>query len=310
MEALRELRDLIARQVGSDSIAVPESSLLGLKFTSATRTSGPVHIVYEPCFALVVQGKKRIMLGDKLFACGAGQFLIVSVDLPLTIQITAATRDEPFMALAVPLKPEKIATLLLEAAAADRFPAEVVGMGVSDAPREIVEAVTRLARLADHPRDVPILGPVAEREILWRLLCGEQGHRVRHIGLADSRLSQIGRAIRWMRDNYSSPLKMEDLARLSAMSVTSFHRHFRAVSLMSPLQYLKQIRLQEARAQLLAGADNVATVGHGVGYESASQFSREYKRAYGAPPTEDARVLRGPNGTPHKTRRRRGPRRH
>jgi AraC-like DNA-binding protein len=181
------------------------------------------------------------------------------------------------MALAMTLKPAVVATLLLEAATADRFPvqAEAAGMGTSDAPPELLEAVVRLVRLLDHPRDLPVLGPIAEKEILWRLLWSKQGHRLRQIGLADSRLSQIGRAMRWMRENYCEALPIEDLARLSAMSVTSFHRHFRAVALMSPLQYLKRIRLQEARARILARAEDVATVGHAVGYDSPSQFSRE-----------------------------------
>jgi len=232
------------------------------------------------------------VLGDKLFTCRTGQFLVVSVDLPITIQISAASPEKPYVALAMTLRPAQVATLLLEAAAADRFPVEAAGVGLSVAPAELLEAVVRLVRLLDHPRDLPVLGPLAEREILWRLLCGEQGPRLRQIGLADSRLSQIARAMRWMRDNYSDGLRIEDLARLSAMSVTSFHRHFRAVALMSPLQYLKKIRLQEARARLLAGADDVGTVGHAVGYDSSSQFSREYKRAYGSPPAQDARLLR------------------
>jgi transcriptional regulator GlxA family with amidase domain len=140
-----------------------------------------------------------------------------------------------------------------------------------------------------------VIGPIAAKEILWRVLCSEQGQRLRQIGLADSRLSQISRAMRWMRENYREAASIKDLARISAMSVTSFHRHFRAVALMTPLQYLKQIRLQEARARLLARADDVATVGHAVGYDSPSQFSREYKRAYGSPPGQDARLLRASN---------------
>jgi transcriptional regulator GlxA family with amidase domain len=182
----------------------------------------------------------------------------------------------------------------LEAASADRFPdeTEAAGLGVSNASTELLEALVRYIRLLDQPRDLPVLGPIAEKEIVWRLMCSEQGHRLRQIGLADSRLSQIGRAMRWMRAHYREAPSIEELARLSAMSVTSFHRHFRAVALMSPLQYLKQIRLQQARARLLAKADDIATVGHSVGYDSPSQFSREYKRAYGAPPGQDARLLR------------------
>jgi AraC-like DNA-binding protein len=255
-----------------------------------------MHHVYEPVFSLVVHGEKRAVLAGKLFTCRTGHFLVASVDLPLTIHVAGATPEQPFVAVGMALSPAKVATLLLETAVADDLPAEPAGLGVSDASTELLEAVVRLVRLLDHPRDLPVLGPLAEREILWRLLCSEQGRRVRQIGLADSRLSQIGRAMRWMRDNYSRGVRIEQLARVAAMSVTSFHRHFRAVALMTPLQYLKQIRLQEARARLLAGSEDVTTVGLAVGYDSPSQFSREYKRAYGSPPGQDARLLRASNG--------------
>jgi AraC-like DNA-binding protein len=267
-----------------------------LRFVVARHTPEPMHHVYEPVFSLVVQGEKRAVLGGRLFTCRAGHFLVSSVDLPLTIHLSAATPARPFVALAMALRPAKVATLLLETTAADDLPAEPAGLGVSDASTEVLDAVLRLVRLLDHPRDLPVLGPLVEREILWRLLCSEQGKRVRQIGLADSRLAQIGRAMRWMRDNYGRGVPIEELAHVAAMSVTSFHRHFRAVALMSPLQYLKQIRLQEARARLLAGSEDVTTVGLAVGYESPSQFSREYKRAYGSPPRRDARALRASNG--------------
>lgn len=297
MEPLRELSKLMARHAPAPS-GTWQNDPLGLMFGVSRYVPEPTHHVYKPVFALVVQGEKELVLGDNVFACGKGTFVVVSVDLPITFQISRATPDEPYMALAMTLKPAAIATLLLEAATVERFPVEgeAAGLGVSDAPTELLEAVVRLVRLLDHPRDLPVLGPIAEKEILWRLLCSEQGHRLRQIGLADSRLSQIGRAMRWMRQNYSEAIPIEDLARLSAMSVTSFHRHFRAVALMSPLQYLKHIRLQEARSRLLARAEDVASVGHAVGYDSPSQFSREYKRAYGSPPGEDARLLRVKNG--------------
>jgi AraC-like DNA-binding protein len=297
MEPLRELSKLIARHAGPAPHAKWKNDSLGLMFGTWSYLPEPSQQVYEPVFALVVQGEKKLMLGEQIFTCAEGTFLVVSVDLPITFQVSRATPDAPYMALAMTLKPAAVATLLLEAANTEPSPveAEAAGMGMSDAPTELLEAVVRLVRLLDHPRDLPVLGPMAEKEILWRLLCSEQGPRLRQIGLADSRLSQIGRAMRWMRENYRETVPIEDLARVSAMSVTSFHRHFRAVALMSPLQYLKQIRLQEARARLLARADDVASVGHAVGYESPSQFSREYKRAYGSPPGQDARLLRGSN---------------
>ena len=293
MDPLHELRDLIPRHAPEGLLTTPRSERLGLKFIVQRSTTGqPIHLVHEPLFGVVVQGEKQLAIGDRVFTFRPRNALVVSVDLPVTLRISAASPDQPYLALAMTLEPAYVATLLLEATAPNDLPMEAAGLGVGTAPRELLEAIVRLVRLLDHPRDLPVLGPLAEREVMWRLLCSEQGPRLRQVGLADGRLSQLGRAMRWMRDNYTEKVRVEDLARLSGMSVTSFHRQFRAVAFMSPLQYLKQIRLQEARARLLAGAADVATVGHGVGYDSASQFSREYKRAFGSPPGEDARLLR------------------
>jgi AraC-like DNA-binding protein len=298
MAPLGELRDLVVRNAGAGEVAMSDNEALGIRFIAWRHTSEPMHHVYEPVFSLVVQGEKQAVVGDRLFTCSAGHFMVASVDLPLTIRVSVATPEHPFAVMGMQLEPAKVATLLLETASDETLPVEAAGLGVSDAPAELLEAVVRLLRLIDRPRDLAVLGPMAQREILWRLLCSEQGHRVRQIGLADSRLSQVGRAMRWMRDNYSKAPRIEELARISAMSVTSFHRHFRAAALMSPHQYLKQIRLREARTRLLAGADDVTTVGLAVGYDSASQFSREYKRAYGFPPGQDARLIRASHGTP------------
>jgi AraC-like DNA-binding protein len=293
MEPLHELRDSILRHAGGVPLATPLSDRVGLKFIVERSTAGePIHLVHEPLFGVVVQGEKQLAIGERLFTCIRGHSLVVSVDLPVTLRISGASATQPYLAIAMALKPAQVATLLLEAGGANGTPTEAAGLGVGVAPRELLEAVVRLVRLLDHPHDLPVLGPLAEREIMWRLLCSEQGHRLRQVGLADSHLSQLGRAMRWMRDNYSEKVRIEELARLSGMSVTSFHRQFRAIAFMSPLQYLKQIRLQEARARLLAGAEDVARVGHVVGYDSASQFSREYKRAFGFPPGRDARILR------------------
>jgi AraC-like DNA-binding protein len=310
MEPLLELRDSILRHAGGVPRATPQSDRLGLKFIVERSTSGePIHLVHEPLFGVVVQGEKQLAIGDKLFTCTPGNSLVVSVDLPVALRISTASPNQPYLAIAMALKPAQVATLLLEAGGADDaddLPVEAAGLGVGVASRELLEAIVRLVRLLDHPRDLPVLGPLAEREIMWRLLCSEQGHRLRQVGLADSHLSQLGRAMRWMRDNYGEQVRIEELARLSGMSVTSFHRQFRAVAFMSPLQYLKQIRLREARAQLLAGAEDVARVGQVVGYDSASQFSREYKRAFGFPPGQDARLLRAsaaPRRKPFRTAR-------
>jgi AraC-like DNA-binding protein len=291
MSALRELRDLIERHAGRTAFATVENDDLCLKLIAARRTqSKPSHHLYERVFAVIVQGEKRMELGPQRFTCGPGSFLVSAVGLPLALQVTVASRKQPFLALSIALRPPQIAALLLDAAAATHVPIEPAGLGVCQASNELLEAVVRYVRLLEQPRDRAVLAPLVEREILWRLLCSEQGWRLRQVGIEDSRLSQIGRAMRWMREHYRETLRIGDLARIAAMSVTSFHRHFRAIALMTPLQYQKQIRLQHARASLLAGARDIALVGRAVGYDSPSQFSREYKRTYGLPPRQDARA--------------------
>lgn len=161
-------------------------------------------------------------------------------------------------------------------------------LAVNEAPAELLDAVVRLLRLLDHPRDRDVLAPLVLREILWRLLSGEQGALVRQLGLADSSLSHVARAVGWIRDHYRESFRVEDVARLSGMSVSAFHRNFQAVTAMSPIQFQKQIRLQEARLLLAAHPGDVTGVGHRVGYDSPSQFSREYRRQFGVPPSRDA----------------------
>jgi AraC-like DNA-binding protein len=165
-------------------------------------------------------------------------------------------------------------------------------MSTGEAGADLLDAVLRLLRLLDRPADAPVLAPMIEREIIWRLLTGPQGGTIRRIGLADSDLSLVSRAIKWIRENYAEPMRIDDLARLSGMSPSAFHRHFRAVTAMSPLQFQKRIRLQEARSLLVAGPGDVAGIGHRVGYDSPSQFNREYRRMFGVPPGQDAVRLR------------------
>jgi transcriptional regulator GlxA family with amidase domain len=165
-------------------------------------------------------------------------------------------------------------------------------MAVSDAPPELVDAAIRLVRLLDHPHDQAVLAPLVKREILWRLITGEHGATVRQLGLADSGLTQVARAVRWIRDHYAQPFRVDELARLSGMSPSTFYRNFQAVTAMSPIQFQKQIRLQEARLLLAMHPNDITGVAGRVGYESASQFSREYRRQFGASPSRDAARLR------------------
>ncbi len=289
---LTELRDLLTRHAGRTHPAPP-----GLTLASSAAPTRPLGGLGQPVFALVAQGVKRTVLADRPYDYGPGQYLVTSVDLPLTGHILRATPTEPFLGLSLTLHPEAIATLLLDAPLrTPHAPPAGRGIAVSDASAELLDAVVRLLRLLDHPADVPVLAPATEREILWRLLTGAQGALVAQLGQTDGRTAQIARAIRAIRTRYREPLPVPDLARLAGMSVTSFHRHFRAVTAMTPLQYQKQVRLLQARAHLLADPSDVAAVAHSVGYTSQSHFTRDYHRQFGEPPARDAARLAGGAG--------------
>jgi AraC-like DNA-binding protein len=290
MNHLAEIRSLIRRHFGTAGRTTP---LPGLRLVATAEPTRPVNCVYEPALAVIAQGAKRAMLGERVFDYAAGQYLIVSVDLPVVSRIMRASRAEPYLGVALVLDPAAIAALLLEGPSAAAIgDAQQIGLGVCDAPVELLDAVLRLLRLLDCPQDVAVLRPMLQREILWRLLQGPQAALVRQIGLADSALGHVRRAITVIRNRYAETLRMAELAEAAGMSPATFYRHFRAVTMASPLQYQKQIRLLEARARLIANPQSVAAVGFDVGYESASQFSREYARLFGAPPARDLARLR------------------
>lgn len=287
---LEELKFLIVRHARADMTTPIEGVLIARKDHSefAPSMSGSV-------MALIAQGAKRMALGDRIYEYGAGQFLIASVDLPVTGQFLDASPQEPALGFGLMLQPAAIAELLLQAAPGS-VPAASGGapssMVVSDASADLLDAVVRLLRLLDAPRDMAVMAPLIKREILWRLIVGEQGAAVRQLGLADSHVSQVARAVQWIRAHYTEAFRVEDLARLAGMSVSAFYRNFQAITAMSPIQFQKQIRLQEARLLLAAHPKDVTAVGFRVGYESASQFSREYRRRFSRPPSEDALLLR------------------
>jgi AraC-like DNA-binding protein len=289
MQPLAEICSLIARHVASPAAT---TVIPGLRLGSSEVPTEPLDALYEPAFALVAQGTKRTVLADKVYEYSAGQCLVVSADLPVVGQIVRASRQKPYLSFAIALRPEAVASLLLASAVGESIADTSSAIAVSVASADLLDSVTRILRLLDRPSDVAVLHPMLERELLWRLLCSDQGPLVRQIGLADSRLSQIHRAIRWIRAHYAEPLRVEELAQLAAMGASTFHRHFKAVTAMSPLQYQKRIRLLEARTRLMANAKDVAAVGFDVGYESPSQFSREYSRLFGASPGKDAARLR------------------
>jgi len=245
--------------------------------------------------AVIAQGAKRIALGDRVYEYRAGQYLVASVDLPITGHFIEATPDRPALGFGLLLNPAAVAEVLLQAAPGDLPPAGPApsGMAVSDAPTELLDAVVRLVRLLERPRDIAVLAPLIKREILWRVIAGEQGAVVRQLGLPDSGLTHVARAVRWIREHYAQSFRVEEVAQRAGMSVSAFYRNFQAVTAMSPIQFQKQIRLQEARLLLASHPNDITGVGMRVGYDSPSQFSREYRRQFGVPPSQDAVRLRG-----------------
>ena len=289
--SLAELRTLIARHARPDMTTAVD----GVLVSKVERPSAPYPSMTGTVLALVAQGAKRLALGDRVYDYRAGQYLVASVDLPVTGHFVDVAPEHPALGFGLVLRSSVVAELLLRAGPTDLPPAPggaPSGIAVSDAPNELVDGAVRMLRLLDQPRDAAILAPLIEREIVWRLLTGEQGAAVRQLGLADSSLTHIARAVRWIRDHYAESFRVEDAARVSGMSVSAFYRNFQAVTAMSPIQFQKQIRLQQARLLLATRVHDVTGVSHRVGYDSPSQFSREYRRQFGAPPSRDALRLR------------------
>lgn len=283
-----ELRALIAKHARPDMTTIIDDVLV-----SRTTAGGPpTPSMSGTILAFVAQGRKRIALGERVYDYRAGQYLVASIDMPITGNYVGISPSEPALGLGLVLKPDLVAELLLTGDL-PKAAGTPEGLAVSDASPELVDAVTRLARLFDQPRDARALAPLIKREILWRVMTGEQGAVVRQLGAQDSSLSHIARAVRWIRENYAESFKVENVARIAGMSESAFYRNFQAVTAMSPIQFQKQIRLQEARL-LLATNRDVTSVSHRVGYDSPSQFSREYRRQFGAPPSRDAKLTLQP----------------
>jgi AraC-like DNA-binding protein len=288
---LSELRRLIVRHARHDE----STAIDGVLLSAAGRPGEPQASTTGTVMAIIAQGAKRLAIGDRVYDYGPGQYLVASVDLPITGHYTHAAADEPALGFGLVLQPRAIGSLLLDAEetqALRRPSAAPSALGVADAAPELLDAVVRMVRLLDSQRDRTVLAPMIEREILWRLLNGPLGATVRQIGLEDSSLTRVSHAVRWITQHYDSKFRVEELARSCGMSTSAFHRDFHAVTALSPIQFQKQIRLQKSRLLLLSGAHDVATVGYSVGYDSTSQFSREYRRQFGLPPGRDADRLR------------------
>lgn len=256
----------------------------------ARQDSAPVPTLYEPMVCVVLQGAKQVLIGDRVLRYGAASCFIASLELPATGCVIEAARDEPYVVASLALDREALTGLLADLSPSP--PARpTAGFGVAPVTVELLEAWDHLLALLDNPADIPFLAAAREREVLYRLLQGAHGAILRQVGREDSQLSRVRRAIAWIRRNFDQTLRTEALAEIAGMSVPSFHRHFKAATSMSPLQYQKTLRLQAARRLLTTNTD-AARAAYAVGYESASQFSREYARLFGAPPSRDAERLR------------------
>jgi AraC-like DNA-binding protein len=303
---LDELRALVARHAVSGTSEPVE----GVLVSRESQPGSPQFSTTGTGFALILQGAKQLALGEQVIDYGPGEYLVTSVDLPVVGRFTRATPNEPALGFGMPLTAPAIAELLLSTAAPLARPvpgrrAAVPALVVDRAPVELLDAVTRLLRLLDRPRDLPVLGPMVRREILWLLLSGPRGETIRQLGLADSNLAHISRAVQWIRDNTAERMRVDDLARRTGLSVSAFHRTFRAVTGSTPLQFQKQLRLQTARQLLTAGGSSVSQIAFKIGYESAAQFNREYRRHFGNPPGRDREALthRAPTTTSASGRR-------
>lgn len=276
----------------------PETAIPSLDLR---RFDGPTEVaayLHEPSICLIAQGAKRVLLGEEIYEFDAHHFLLTSVNLPVMAQITEASPEAPYLSLMLKLDQRELAQLMVDKnLPSPRTQQASRAMAVSGVSAPLLGAFRRLIDLLEQPEDIPILAPLIQREIFYRLLTGEQGARLRQIAAAGSHSQQIARAINWLKGNYQKPLRVDDLAAQTGMSTSNFHHHFRSLTAMSPLQFQKRLRLSEARRLMLMESLDAATASFQVGYESPSQFSREYSRLFGAPPLRDIKTLHQAGGT-------------
>ncbi|WP_110708186.1 AraC family transcriptional regulator [Salinicola sp. CR57] len=283
----RELVDLLDRLTRGREGKLP-SAIPGLSIHRLSAPVPPRYVVHDPVFSVIAQGAKRLSIGNEIYEYDPMNYLVSSVDLPVLAGVSQASRAAPYLGLRLDLDVDLIGELIHD----DKLPPDPAaeparGLYVNRLEAPLLEAVLRLLRLLDSPQDIPVLAPMIQREIAYRLLRHGHGNRLRQIALQDSQTRRVAAAIRLLRERYAEPLPIAVIAENVHMSVSSLHHHFKAVTAMSPLQYQKQLRLQEARRLLLAGTLEVTTVAQRVGYESPSQFSREYRRCFGLPPQRD-----------------------
>lgn len=297
VQAVRELRaelaSKIARFIGSAEREVTQ--VPGLLLARRTAPTAPCSAVYEPSMIVVAQGRKRVDLGQRSFIYDESRFLLTSVDLPILSQVVEASETQPCLALALKLEMPVVRELLSreEVHVAEVWP-DGPAMITGEITVELLSACCRLVDLLGTPQHIPFLSELIQREIIYRLLSGPEGGRLRAIATVGDQSHRTAIAIEWIRANYAKPLRVDDLAQMAGMGVSTLHHHFRILTNLSPLQYQKQLRLQAARARMLVDGIDATTAAFEVGYESVSQFNREYSRFFGQPPMRDIRTLRSP----------------
>lgn len=287
---LQELNSLIARFAAEGDT---ETAISSIRLHRRTSAGMPLHSSYRPGFAIVGQGAKSLIVGNETYRYGGGDYVLSAVDIPVVSQVTEASAAVPYLCVSMAIDTMKISSLLnrVQIRHSETLP-QVRGIAVSPVTPELLDATVRLLRLLDRPEDIAVLAPLIEEELLFRLLSGPDGVRLSNIVIAESQTHKIGKAVEWLREHYARPLRIEHLAEQVNMSVSSLHHHFKSFMAMTPVQYQKQLRLQEARRLMLIEKLDVGSAGHRVGYQSPSQFSREYARLYGTSPMRDIGDMR------------------
>ncbi|AIY39516.1 Transcriptional regulator [Collimonas arenae] len=291
-DRFQEIASIITRVIGEDREC--NTAIGSLFFSRYSTPRQPLHVAQWPCFALVAQGAKSITLGAGTFNYGVGDFLLVSLDLPVVSRVIEASPEQPLLGLGMAIDGAKLADLMsrISIPRPSLVTDKKLSVGVNTASPDLLDATIRLLRLLDRPDDIPALAPLIEQEILYHLLTGPCGSQLIQIAMADSPSNKIAKSTAWLRANYRGQLRMDQLAEHVGMSVSSLHHHFKAITAMTPVQYQKQLRLHEARRLMLLEMLDVGTAGYRVGYQSPSQFSREYGRMYGMSPQRDVDRLR------------------
>ncbi|MGL4618355.1 MAG: AraC family transcriptional regulator [Chroococcidiopsis sp.] len=288
----KELAALVARHTDNQGNGAHTTAIDSLVFMRESDPATAIQTVSEPLLSIMVQGKKEVLLNEETYRYGVAQYLVVSVDLPLSGYIIEATPNQPYLGFKLKLDPAKLSEIIVQTNPGISQQESVRGCFISDAEPSLIDCAIRLTQLLDTPQDIPFLAPLIVREIYYRLLIGEQGEAVRQIATAGSNMQRIAEVIKRLKADFAKPLRIKEFAEQANMSASSFHRHFKAVTSMSPLQYQKQLRLMEARRLMLSEDFDAIATADQVGYESPSQFSREYARMFGAPPMRDVERLR------------------